>query len=162
VYFRRNYDCQRFSFLKALSLITVSLIFINIRYGIEYIFIEKQILLQQLDYTALGAKNTVLIVLLVLSDFLPLVCMIACIQIGNKGKWDAIMAAYLRGPNEEDLTTECGSHMLDDLNKYSGGTDLDSLIERASAMPDDIHSLAGSTVSLDMSQERFEGNKVAD
>lgn len=39
VYFRRNYDCQRFSFLKALTLITVSLIFINIRYGIEYILI---------------------------------------------------------------------------------------------------------------------------
>lgn len=39
VYFRRNYDCQRFSFLKAMSLITLSLIFINIRYGVEYIFI---------------------------------------------------------------------------------------------------------------------------
>lgn len=44
--------------------------------------------------------------------------MIACIQIGNKGKWDAIMAAYLHGPHEDDLTTECGTHMLDDLNKY--------------------------------------------
>jgi len=53
--------------------------FINIRYVIEYIIIEKQIKLQELDYTALGTKNIVLIVFLVLSDYLPLVCMIACI-----------------------------------------------------------------------------------
>ena len=46
VYFRRNYDCQRFSFLKALTLITTSLICINIRYGIEYILIQKEIKLQ--------------------------------------------------------------------------------------------------------------------
>lgn len=43
VYFKRNYDCQRLSFMKALTLITLSLILINIRYSVEYIIIEKQI-----------------------------------------------------------------------------------------------------------------------
>lgn len=79
IYFKRNYDCQRLSFLKALTLITVSLLFINIRYGIEYVIIGEQIVLQDLDYTALGVKNITLISLLVLSDYLPLVCMIYCI-----------------------------------------------------------------------------------
>jgi hypothetical protein len=88
--------------------------------------------------------------------------MIACIQIGKVGKWDAIMAAYLRGPNEEDLTTECGSHMLDDLNKYARGTDLGSLLERASEIPDDMHSLADPNAALDMSLEGWESNKVVD
>ena len=69
------------------------------------------------------------------------------------------MAAYLRGPNEEDLTTECGSHMLDDLNKYARGTDLSSLLERASEIPDDMHSLADPTAALDMSLEGLEKNK---
>lgn len=39
VYFRRNYDCQRRSFLKALTLVTISLIFINLRYSVEYLAI---------------------------------------------------------------------------------------------------------------------------
>ncbi len=51
------------------------------------------------------------------------------------------MAAYLRGPHEDDLTTECGTHMLDDLNKYANGTDINSLLERVSELPDDKHSL---------------------
>ena len=64
------------------------------------------------------------------------------------------MAAYLRGPHEDDLTTECGTHMLDDLNKYANGTDINSLLERASELPDDKHSLEDldPTATIDLSR----------
>ena len=32
------------------------------------------------------------------------------------------MSSYLRGPNQEDLTTECGSHILDELIEHSKGS----------------------------------------
>ena len=60
--------------------------------------------------------------MLALSDYIPFVCMISCIKIGSEGKWDAIMSSYLRGPNQEDLTTECGSHILDQLNEQTNGS----------------------------------------
>jgi hypothetical protein len=52
------------------------------------------------------------------------------------------MAAYLHGPHEDDLTTECGSHMLNDLNKYNNGSSIDSLLERASYLAEDVHEFA--------------------
>ena len=89
VYFKRNYDCQRQSFLKALSLVIISLIFINIRYALEYVLIEKNVVVYHLK----PADVKKLLVVLAFCDFMPFICMIACIQIGSKGKWDAILSA---------------------------------------------------------------------
>jgi len=97
------------SFLKALSLVTLSLVFINIRYILEYVLIEKQVT----PYHIKTSDVEKILVLLALCDFLPFVCLITCIYIGTKGDWDAIMSAELHGPNEDDLTTECGSRILD-------------------------------------------------
>lgn len=72
------------------------------------------------------------------------------------------MSAYLRGPHQDDLTTECGTFMLDDLNKYTRGSDLDSLVERASDMPDDIHSMAGPAFGTpDLTEEGHETRENA-
>jgi len=58
-----------------------------------------------------------LIVVLAVSDFVPIICMIACIHIGSKGEWDCLLCNYLRPPNKEDTSTECGSNMLADLKE---------------------------------------------
>lgn len=72
-------------------------------------------MISQLDFSQLQSQIVVLLCVLALSDFVPIICMIACIQIGNNGKWDTLLSAYLHGPHEDDLTTECGSHILDEL-----------------------------------------------
>ena len=51
-----------------------------------------------------------------LSDYIPFVCLIACIHIGGKGEWEALLTKFLRPPNN-DVSTDAGSHMLSNLKE---------------------------------------------
>ena len=41
LFFKKNYDKQRFSLMTALSLIILSLVTLTVRYGLEYAYLEK-------------------------------------------------------------------------------------------------------------------------
>lgn len=61
------------------------------------------------------------------------------------------MSAYLHGPHEDDLTTECGSHILDELyEKDSGDFNIESLVENSSLMPDEVHSVDDKAITIDV------------
>ena len=61
------------------------------------------------------------------------------------------MSANLHGPHEDDLTTECGSHILDELyEKDSGDLNIESLVENSSLMPDEVHSVDDKAITIDV------------
>jgi len=104
VYFKTRYTLQRNSILKALCLIIAALTILNLRYGFQYFFTAQ--------IHNHNEPNLVLFACLAMSDFIPMVCLIACIQIANLGEWDCLLCNYLRPPGKEDTSTECGSQML--------------------------------------------------
>ena len=104
VYFESNYDKQRLSILFALCLILISLVLLNTRYALQ-IITESPLV----DLKAM-------IITMVLSDFIPFVCLIAVIHLSHKGEWDLLLCQYLKPPNHEQ-STDAGSHMLSDLRE---------------------------------------------
>lgn len=73
----------------------------NIRYALQVLQIESK--------TPLTEQQ---IVFMALSDFIPILFLIACIHIGHKGEWDCLLSNYLRPSKEKDTSTDAGSHML--------------------------------------------------
>jgi hypothetical protein len=69
---------------------------------------------------------------IVLTDIFPISSLIACIHIGAKGEWDCLLAVWLKS-SKEDLSTDAGSHMLDELKSE---LKLESLLG-SDAFPDD-------------------------
>lgn len=93
--------------IKAMLLISVSLVILNIRYALQYLFIN-----QRETHSENQIPTAALITMLAVSDFVPIICMIACIKVAINGEWDCLLANFLHPPQKDDVSTECGSHML--------------------------------------------------
>ncbi len=92
----------------AMLLISVSLVILNVRYALQYLFIN-----QRETHSENQIPTVSLIIMLAVSDFVPIICMIACIKVAINGEWDCLLANFLHPPHKDDVSTECGSHMLD-------------------------------------------------
>jgi hypothetical protein len=87
-FFKSNYNLQRLSILKALLLITLSLGILNTRYALQYLFITQNI---KDDTQIYDVSPVAFFSVVVLSDFVPITFLIACIHIGSKGEWDRLL-----------------------------------------------------------------------
>ena len=85
----------------------VSLAIINIRYVAE--FWEIRSVLDNGFAATVEISVTMTIMLLTLSDMIPICAQIFCIWLSGKNNWNHLVSGYLRGPRKSELTTECGS-----------------------------------------------------
>ena len=87
------------------------------RYTLEFVYHNKKISLDDSgseDPAMTKISTTVCLVVILISDLLPIVTQMLCIWISSKGRWDSLMSGFLHKQYEED-TTYAGSVILDDL-----------------------------------------------
>ena len=65
------------------------------------------------DFVFSDETQQLIFALIVISNILPIVFMIACMQLELKGNWDCLLCNILRAPNKGDNWTDTGSKMLE-------------------------------------------------
>ena len=75
LFFKKNYDKQRFSLMIALVLIVLSLLILSIRYGLEYVYLEKHFEVSPTGEThaAFDIPIYLVVILMVVSDIAPII-----------------------------------------------------------------------------------------
>ena len=128
VYFDKNYNQQRYSLLAALLLTIVSLVVLSCRFVLEFVYSSQ---LMQIGESKDSEKTmisiTACLLIILISDLLPIVSQMLCIWIADKGRWDNLMSGFLHKPVEED-STYAGSEMLEGLRKELYPTCQDTLV----------------------------------
>ena len=120
VYFDKTYNCQRHSLLAALLLTILSLLVLQLRYILEFVYNGQQVQISTPGDADPDSKKaqisiTVCLCVILISDLLPIVTQMLCIWISCKGKWDDLISGFLHKPNAGDTSTYAGSCMLDAL-----------------------------------------------
>lgn len=117
-FFKSNYDKQRFSLMTALVLIVLSFLLLAARYGLEYSYLEKNLVLITVSDDHYSFQATVplflLITFLIVSDFGPIIAQMYCMWLAKTGQWDDLISGYLEAPYQEEDTT-VGPDMLEGL-----------------------------------------------
>jgi hypothetical protein len=67
------------------------------------------------DTTLSEFNRSLMVTMVCVSNTLPIMLMIMCLEFELKGSWDCLLCNILRAPNKGDNSTLCGSHMLEDL-----------------------------------------------
>lgn len=120
VYFDKTYNCQRHSLLAALLLTILSLLVLQLRYILEFVYNGQQVQISTPGDADPDSKKaqisiTVCLCVILISDLLPIVTQMLCIWIACKGKWHDLISGFLHKPNAGDTSTYAGSCMLDAL-----------------------------------------------
>ena len=121
VYFDKTYNCQRHSLLAALLLTILSLIVLQLRYILEFVYNGQQVQISNgsadvdPDSKKAQISITVCLCVILISDLLPIVTQMLCIWISCKGKWHDLISGFLHKPADDDRSTYAGSCMLDPL-----------------------------------------------
>lgn len=117
LFFKKNYDKQRFSLMTALLLIVLSFLILAARYGLEYSYIEKNLIVITASDISIESSNmslSLLIAFLIVSDFGPIIAQMYCMWLAKTGKWDDLISDYLQAPYNDESTI-VGPEMLEGL-----------------------------------------------
>ena len=82
-------------------MIIASLAILNVRYALYCYETEQQ-----------TVSPVLMAIIVCASDFVPPVCLIGIIHLEGSGCWDCLLVNYLKAPQPEDRSTECGSQIL--------------------------------------------------
>lgn len=156
VWFLTRYNKQRISILKALLLIIASLVILMTRYIVQSLILMK---IYRRDEINLSDFNRALMITMVcVSNTVPIMLMIMCLEVELKGSWDCLLCNILRAPNQGDNSTLVGSHILEDLKGSRANFDEKLL---ASIVFDNQNKNINQTVTKD-SRSFFTQNSADD
>lgn len=100
----------------------MSLVVLTIRYMIEFVYAKQDLKIDRAgeaeDPTKRKISVSACLVLILISDLLPIVTQMLCIWISSKGKWDSLMSGFLHKRqlnSNDDKSTYAGSVILDRL-----------------------------------------------
>ena len=100
----------------------MSLVVLTIRYMIEFVYVTQTLEIYKAhdveDPTKTKISVSACLVLILISDLLPIVTSMLCIWISSKGKWDSLMSGFLHNRqlnSNDDKSTYAGSVILDRL-----------------------------------------------
>jgi hypothetical protein len=115
LFFKKNYDKQRFSLMTALVLIVLSLMTLSVRYGLEYAYLVQRFKVRQVENEGFQIPLYLIVILLVVSDIGPIIAQMYCMWLAKKGEWNDLISGFLGPPHPDEQTTLAGSVILDDL-----------------------------------------------
>ena len=101
VYFEKSYIRQRRSMLAALLLTIASLLALQARYILEFVYNGQSVEIgddpqDPSDTRKAKISISMCLFVILLSDLLPIVTQVVCIWIALMGRWDSLMSGFLR------------------------------------------------------------------
>jgi hypothetical protein len=125
--------------IAGLVLILLCIVIVNLRFAVEYCFMNNKIKLHEKQTISedLTMPVSVAVLLLTISDMIPIGCLIICIWISAKANWNNLIAAYLRRPGKQEESVECDSQFLVDLKRAH----FDSELLGSDLIVDELHEL---------------------
>jgi hypothetical protein len=133
-----------------LFLVLLCLVIVNLRFACEFAFYQK-LKRSPVDTPInemLKIPISVAVLLLSVSDIIPIFCLIICIYISAKANWNNLIAGYLRRPGKQEESVECDSQFLVDLKRAQ----FDSELLGSDVIIDELHQLEILGYSFDYSE----------